>query len=126
MPEWIPVVAAVIVGIVFLVAGGSKIAAGPEWPVQARGLGAPAIVIPAVPWVEILIGAVLVVQIARRPAAAAAVAVLVVFTVLLIGQLARGHRPPCACFGAWSVKPLGLGHVVRNMALIGLGMLALA
>jgi uncharacterized membrane protein YphA (DoxX/SURF4 family) len=125
MPDWIPVVAAVIVGIVFLVAGGSKIAAGPEWPVQARGLGAPAIVIPAVPWVEILIGAALVVQIARRPAAAAAIAVLVVFSVLLIGQLARGHRPPCACFGTWSVKPLGLGHVVRNTALIGLGVLAL-
>ncbi len=119
-------IASLLLGLAFVLAGGSKIAAGPEWPVQARGLGAPAIVIPAVPWVEILIGAVLVVQIARRPAAAAAVAVLVVFTVLLIGQLARGHRPPCACFGAWSVKPLGLGHVVRNMALIGLGMLALA
>ena len=125
MPDWIPIVAAVVVGIVFLVAGGSKIAAGPEWSVQARGLGAPAIVIPAVPWVEILIGAVLVVQVARRPAAAAAVAVLVVFTVLIVGQLARGHRPPCACFGAWSAKPLGLGHVVRNTALICLGVLAL-
>ncbi len=124
MPDWIPVVAAVVVGIVFLVAGGSKIAAGPEWPVQARGLGAPAAVIPVVPWVEILIGAVLVVQIARRPAAGAAVAVLLVFTVLIIGQLARGHRPPCACFGAWSAKPLGLGHVARNAALLCLSVIA--
>lgn len=125
MADWIPLAASIIVGIVFLVAGGSKIAAGPEWPVQARGLGAPAIVIPVVPWVEILIGALLAVQVARRPAAIAAVVMLVVFTVLIIGQLARGHRPPCACFGAWSAKPLGPGHIVRNTVLIGLGILAL-
>jgi uncharacterized membrane protein YphA (DoxX/SURF4 family) len=125
MPDWIPVVAAIVVGIVFLVAGGSKIAAGPEWPVQARGLGAPAMVIPFVPWVEILIGAVLVAQIARQAAAAAAIAMLVVFTGLIIAQLAHGRRPPCACFGAWSAKPLGLGHVARNTSLIALGVLAL-
>lgn len=125
MADWIPIVAAVVVGIVFLVAGGSKIAAGPEWPVQARGLGAPAFVIPVVPWVEILIGAVLVVQVARRPAAAAAIVMLAVFTVLIVGQLARGHRPPCACFGAWSAKPLGPGHVVRNTVLLVLAVVAL-
>ena len=125
MPDCIPVVAAVVVGIVFLVAGGSKIAAGPEWPVQAHGLGAPAILIPVVPWVEILIGAALVAQIARQAAAVAAVGMLVVFTGMIIGQLAQGRRPPCACFGAWSAKPLGLGHVARNAALIALGVLAL-
>jgi len=126
MPDWIPISAAIVLGAVFLVAGGSKIAAGPEWPVQARGLGASGVVIPLVPWIEIAIGALLVVQVARRPAAGAAVVVLVVFTGLIIGQLARGHRPPCACFGAWSAKPLGAGHVARNSALIGLGVLALS
>lgn len=124
MSEWIPVVAAIIVGAVFLVAGGSKIASGPEWPVQARGLGAPAVTIPFVPWIEIVIGAVLIVQIARRPAALAALVVLVTFTALLGAQLARGHRPPCACFGTWSVKPLGIGHLARNGLLVGLAALA--
>jgi hypothetical protein len=35
------VVASVVVGVAFVVAGASKLAAGPSWPVQARGLGAP-------------------------------------------------------------------------------------
>jgi uncharacterized membrane protein YphA (DoxX/SURF4 family) len=123
--DWIPVAASIVVGVVFLVAGASKIAAGAEWPVQARGLGAPAVTIPLVPWVEIAIGAVLVVQVARQPAALAATAMLVVFTVLIVVQLAQGRRPPCACFGAWSAKPLGAGHVVRNVALIALSVIAL-
>ena len=125
MPDWIPVVAAVLVGVVFLVAGASKIAAGPEWPMQARGLGAPPVTIPLVPWIEIAIGAALVVQIGRQAAALAAIAMLVVFTVLIVVRLAQGRRPPCACFGAWSAKPLGAGHVVRNVALIVLGIGAL-
>ncbi len=124
MPEWMPIVASMVLGVVFLVAGGAKIAAGPEWPVQARGLGAPAGVAPLVPWVEILVGAVLVVQFARRAMAFAALAILLVFTVLIVVQLARGRRPPCACFGTWSAKPLGPGHVARNLGLIVLGIVA--
>jgi len=125
MPQWIPVVASVVVGAVFLVAGGSKVAAGPQWPVQARGLGAPTVSIPIVPWVEIAIGALLVVQFGRRRAAVAALVVLAAFTALIAWQLARGRRPPCACFGAWSAKPLGVGHLARNGVLIALGVLAL-
>jgi uncharacterized membrane protein YphA (DoxX/SURF4 family) len=123
--DWISVAASIVVGVVFLVAGASKIAAGAEWPVQARGLGAPAVTIPLVPWIEIAIGAVLVVQVARQPAVIAATVMLVVFTVLIVMQLAQGRRPPCACFGAWSAKPLGAGHVARNVALIALSVLAL-
>ena len=125
MADWIPLTASIVVGAVFLVAGASKIAAGAEWPAQARELGAPAITIPLVPWVEVVIGAFLVVQVARQAAALAAAAMLVVFTVLIVMQLAQGRRPPCACFGAWSVKPLGVGHVVRNVALVALSALAL-
>lgn len=125
MPDWLPVLASFVLAAVFLLAGASKIAAGPQWPVQATGLGAPGFVIPLVPWIEICIGAVLAVQIARRPAAAAAFVMLVVFTVLIVRMLAQGRRPPCACFGAWSAKPLGAGHVVRNAALIVMALIAL-
>ena len=70
------VVASVLLGAAFLVAGGSKIAAGPQWPVQAAGLGAPRIVVPVLPWVELVIGALLVVQVARPVPAVAALAML--------------------------------------------------
>jgi hypothetical protein len=54
-----------------------------------------------------------------------ALLVLVGFTVLILRRLAEGRRPPCACFGAWSTKPLGRGHVVRNLCFIGLAVVAL-
>ncbi len=119
-------VAAVVLGVAFLVAGGSKIAAGDQWPEQARGLGAPAFVLPVLPWFEIVLGAVLVVQVATVVAAIVALATLMVFTVLIVRRLAQGRHPPCACFGAWSAKPLGWGHVARNVALMIVAVVALS
>ena len=118
-------IAAVIVGIAFLAAGASKIAAGPAWGSQARGLGAPALVVPFVPWIELVIGALLVAQVARSLAAVAAFVLLAVFTALIAYRLAQGERPPCACFGAWSAKPIGPSNIVRNLALMALAALAL-
>ena len=118
-------VASIALGVVFLVSGGSKIAAGPAWPQQAADLGAPAIVVPILPWFEIVLGAILVMQLAPVAAAVAALGVLAVFTVLIVRQLSQGRHPPCACFGAWSAKPLGTGHVARNSGFMVLGVLAL-
>jgi len=121
----VALVASLLLGLVFLVSGGSKIAAGPAWPEQARGLGAPTFVVPVLPWVEIVLGAVLVMQLTPVPAAATALAVLVAFTALIVRRLSQGRHPPCACFGAWSAKPLGPGHVARNVGFMALGVLAL-
>jgi uncharacterized membrane protein YphA (DoxX/SURF4 family) len=118
-------VASILLGIVFLVSGGSKLAAGPQWPQQARGLGAPSFVVPVLPWLEIVLGAVLVMQLVPTLAVLVALALLVAFTVLIVRRLAEGRHPPCACFGAWSTKPLGRGHVVRNVGFIALAVVAL-
>lgn len=118
------IVASLILGASFVVAGASKIAIGPLWPQQARDLGAPAWSIVATPWVELTLGAALVTQVARVPAAVAAIVVLAVFTGLLVLRLAQGRRPPCACFGAWSAKPIGPWHLVRNAILIAVGVVA--
>lgn len=120
------VIAAIVLGAAFLVAGGAKVAAGPLWPQQAADLGAPAIVVPFVPWLEIIIGAALCAQLGRPVVAGAAVAMLLTFTALLVLRLAQGKRPSCACFGSWSAKPLGWQHLVRNAVLLGLAVVALA
>ncbi len=117
-------VAAVIVGVAFVLAGGSKLAARESWPMQARGLGAPRWVIPFVPWVELVIGALLIVHLIQPLPALAALVLLVVFTVLIGRKLAAGERPACACFGAWSAAPIGRGHILRNAALAALAFLA--
>ena len=118
-------VASIIVGVAFVVAGGSKIAAGASWPAQARGLGAPTWTIPFVPWVEIAVGALLIAQAVPPWPAVAALVMLVAFTALIGNSLAHGRHPPCACFGAWSAKPIGPAHLARNGVLIVVALLAL-
>ena len=85
--------------MVLLVAGIAK-RADRGWPQDAAALGTPAWAIPVLPWFEMLLGAVLVSGLARPAAAALAGVVLLAFTGLLVLNLARGRRPPCACFGA--------------------------
>jgi len=118
-------VASFLLGFVFLVSGATKIAAGPAWPEQARGLGAPSFVVPVLPWFEIVLGAVLVMQVVPVLAAVTALVVLVLFTALIARRLAQGQHPPCACFGTLSTKPLGRGHVIRNVGFMALAVAAL-
>jgi uncharacterized membrane protein YphA (DoxX/SURF4 family) len=121
----VALIASIALGFAFLLAGGSKLAAGHAWPAQARGLGAPAFAIPILPWLELAVGAALVVGIATPVPAILAVLLLVAFTALIVVRLAEGEHPPCACFGAWSATPIGPRHLVRNGALILLGLAAL-
>jgi uncharacterized membrane protein YphA (DoxX/SURF4 family) len=115
--------AAVVLGIVLLVAGIAK-RADRGWRQDAAALGTPAWAIPVLPWFEMLLGAVLVSGLARPAAAALAGVVLLAFTGLLILNLARGRRPPCACFGASSRRPIGPGSLVRNLVLLALAVIA--
>ena len=116
--------ASVALGLIFLAAGAAKVVSGPVWTANARALGAPKIVIPAVPWLEIAIGALHCARIAPVPIALAAAALLVAFTALLLIRLGHGDHPACACFGTWSATPLGWSHVARNVALIGIALVA--
>lgn len=120
----VALVASIVVGFAFVLAGASKVAAGPAWPATAREMGAPAITVPFVPWIELAVGACLIAQLAVPVPAVAAVVLLVVFTALIVAHLARGRRPSCACFGSWSAQPIGAVHVVRNVILIALAVAA--
>ena len=113
-----------IVGAVFVFAGVSKLAIGPDWPVQARNLGAPRIVIPIVPWFEIAIGLGLIGRVVSGVVNVAALLMLMFFTAIIVGQLLRGRKPPCACFGRRSTRPIGWSNVTRNMVLIALILVA--
>ena len=119
------VIASVILGAVMCVAGGSKIAMGNRWPVEAQALGAPKLIAPIVPWCEIALGALLVVQLKPEVIGALSLALLVAFTLLIMRQLRNGQRPACACFGSWSSKPLGWQHVARNVGFIALAVITI-
>lgn len=118
------IIAAVVLGAMFVAAGVAKLAMGEAWPVQARDMGAPAPLVPLVPWFEIVLGALLVVQFARPVTALVALGLLVVFTALIAVRLAQGRRPPCACFGAVTAKPIGPGHLLRNAVFMAVALVA--
>jgi uncharacterized membrane protein YphA (DoxX/SURF4 family) len=120
------VVAAALLGLVFLAAGVTKMAAPQQWRSQSADLGVPHPVTRVLPSIEMTIGALLVAQIARRAVALAALVLLAAFTALLIRRLSQGRRPPCACFGRWSTKPIGWSDVARNAAFLVLAAAVVA
>lgn len=123
-------VTSIILGGGFVVAGAAKIASGAQWPQLAAAMGTPRALLPLVvrllPGFEILLGALLIAQVQRRIVAGVALALLVAFTVQIVVQLRRRNHPVCACFGAWSAKPLGVGHLIRNAALMVLAAITMS
>lgn len=117
------VVVSALLGAVFLTSGVMKVAAPRRWRTQSGDLGVPGAVAAVVPFAELVVGALLVAQIARRLVAGVAAVMVVAFTALLVVRLLQGRRPPCACFGALSSKPIGWGNVARNAAFLSLAAL---
>jgi uncharacterized membrane protein YphA (DoxX/SURF4 family) len=117
-------VAAVLVGIVFIVASITKLAKPGLWRAQSTDLGVPWVVAAGVPYAEAVVGAALLSQWQRPVFAWSAVVMLVAFTVLLTVKLAQGERPPCACFGSFTAAPIGPSNVVRNLVLIAVAVAA--
>ena len=118
------VIAAVVVGLVFIVASITKLAKPGLWRSQSTDLGVAWPIAAVVPYLEAIVGALLLVQWQRHAAGWAAVVVLAVFTVLLVVKLAQGKRPPCACFGSWTAAPIGPANVLRNLVLIAIAVAA--
>jgi len=51
---------------------------------------------------------------------------LAAFTALLAWHLRADERPPCACFGGSSQRPIGARDIVRNIVLLVLVVVAFA
>jgi len=118
------IVAGVVVGLALIWAGVMKLAVGPLWLKQAADMGVARPVAQVVPYVEIGLGVLLTVQLFRPWPAVAALLLLVAFTVVIVLRLLDGSRPPCACFGARSTRPLGAYHVARNLGLLAIALVA--
>jgi uncharacterized membrane protein YphA (DoxX/SURF4 family) len=123
-----------LLGMVFLVSGGSKVARRSAFRAYARAVRrlsplSPALITPAalaLIAVELAVVILLVVPLEMTVAAGFALAILllVVFSAAVIGSLSRGERTPCQCFGR-SATPLGWRHVTRNAALACVALLGL-
>lgn len=118
------IIAGVLVALVFLLAGVTKVARPGLWRSEAAGMGVHRFFVPFVPWVEVVLGALLVAQVQRHIVAWFAVCLLLVFTGFIALRLRQGSHAPCACFGALSAKPIAAGNLVRNAVFVGLALAA--
>jgi len=110
---------------VLLVSGTLKIRQ-PAWPATAAAFGTPRLLIPVVPWAEVVLGALLVAQVGGPWTPLAALVLLAGFTAAVGWHLVRGDRVPCACFGAASSRPVDGVTLARNLALCALALAAVA
>jgi len=117
-------VAGVVLGLVFVAAGVLKLVAGPVWLKQAADMNVSRPMAIVVPYVEIVVGALLVTQLFTPWPAVVALVMLVTFTVVIVRRIRDGSRPPCACFGSKSRRPLGAYHVIRNLMFVVLAVVA--
>jgi uncharacterized membrane protein YphA (DoxX/SURF4 family) len=118
-------VLAAVVGAVLLYAGVRKLGDRSSFDAGASSLGVPSSVAVFVPWVEVVLGAALILDVIDVVARFGALALLLSFTVVIVSNLLRGNRPACACFGARATTPISWWTVARNGVLIALIVAAL-
>jgi len=122
------VLVSVALGIMFVWAGVSKLAQGEEWSIATTPFSTgrtfiDAFVKWALPWCEVVLGALLIAQVALVITGVAACILLAGFTVRIVQLLHRGETPSCRCFGAVSRAPLSMNHVWRNVVFLILSVL---
>ncbi|MFN2503919.1 MAG: MauE/DoxX family redox-associated membrane protein [Acidimicrobiales bacterium] len=116
---------ALVLAVTFVRAAAAKLArpALTAAGFGAMGLPAPGVLSRAVPVVELAVAALLV----ALPAVGGvvALALLVVFSVVLARAVRAGVSTGCTCFGAVSSEPVSSVDLQRNLLLAGLALGAL-
>ena len=121
LSEW----CAAFVGAVFIFSSTQKLIDRRGWVAQADQLGVSRSIASIVALLEGLVGVILIAQICSVVALLSSLILLVAFTLLIVSLLARGLRPPCACFGAARTRPISWWTVVRNVVFIVINLVAL-
>jgi peroxiredoxin len=123
-----PLVARLILALIFAVSGAAKLADLAGSRRAAADFGLPrALAAPVgtlLPFAELALAAALLPTATARWAALGALGLLAAFTVAIGLALARGRRPECRCFGRIAAEPIGWRTLARNGVLLLLAGLA--
>jgi Methylamine utilisation protein MauE len=119
----------VTIAVVLAYAAIAKLYEASRLPTQMRAFGVPAPLSIAaavmLPTIEIAIALALVAFPYTSLPAFAAIALLAMFTGVVVGNLVSGHSKPCPCFGAVAMeRPVSPLTLVRNAWLLALAIIA--
>src|SRR5437763_2847506 len=113
----------IVLGVTFLMSGIAKLASG-EWTAVAQRFGTPQWLTPLLPPIEIILGALLVVQIGGPWVPLITLFMLLVFTAAITVHVLRKDEVPCGCFGESTAKSVSPATIARNVALCALTIVA--
>lgn len=123
-------VARLVLAAVFVVAGLAKLTDPDTTREMLTGFGVRRNILTAaavaLPLFELAVAAALVAPSAAFAGALAALALLALFTGVIIFNLSRGRRPICNCFGQIDPAPIGPKTLARNAGLAALALLVVA
>jgi uncharacterized membrane protein YphA (DoxX/SURF4 family) len=113
----------IALGLTFVVAGGLKIGHADVFASQIAGfeLLPQALVAPLallLPFVEVLVGAYLIIGLFTRAAAVAAAILLAVFDTAIALAVVRGLHASCGCFGPADQTTTSWAEVARDAAIV--------
>lgn len=128
MIAWIVTLVRVGLGVLFVVAGASKIGHADLFAAQMAGFRllpepviAPAAL--ALPFLEVLLGGYLITGLFTRASAWAAVALLALFDAAIASAVVRGMTVSCGCFGPNDATVTTWAEVARDAILVLLALL---
>lgn len=119
----------VLVGLIMLAAALSKIGDAGSFARQIGHydvvpIGLIHLLAITLPWVELLAGLALVLGVHARSGAWLALAMVVVFTVMVAQAMARGLDIECGCFGTADATKVGTGKLIESFAIMATGVVA--
>ena len=119
----------IVIGAVFIAAALAKIGDPGAFATQIHHfrLAQPVLEHPIailLPWVELLAGLALVLDVRARSGAWLAAAMMAVFTFAVVTAMARHLDFECGCFGTADATRVGARKLVENLALTALALLA--
>jgi uncharacterized membrane protein YphA (DoxX/SURF4 family) len=118
-----------VLALVFLVAGGAKLADLTGSQLALRNFGVPTrLATPLgllLPLAELVVAIALLASAWARFGAIGALVLLLVFVAGISYNLARGRTPDCHCFGQLHSAPAGPSTLIRNLVLAAWGALSL-
>ena len=116
--DTVTLVAALTMSVVFGLAGITKLLDLEGTRTAVRAFGAPVAIVPVIalvlPLVELAVAVSLLAPTTRVVAAAGALGLLALFSVVIAVNLARGKKPECHCFGQLHSAPTGWKTLARN------------
>ena len=126
--RWVVLVLRIIIGTIFLVAGATKVGHGDLFAAQIAGfriLPQPVIapLAIALPYLEMLVGAYLVLGLFTRITAWIAVAMLATFDLAIASAVVRGLVVSCGCFGPNDATVTTWSEVARDAVFVLLAVI---